>query len=60
MNCLEDATQHGRLLALKKILAEHMEEKQLDDQQLALMYAKDIALATGADIHEEESAAETV
>lgn len=31
-SCKEDATEHGRLLALKRILTDLTEEKQLDDQ----------------------------
>jgi len=31
-SCSEDATEHGRLLALKKILGELTEENALDDE----------------------------
>ena len=41
--CYEDYSEHGRLLALKDILASLTKEKKLEKDQLACLYAKDIA-----------------
>lgn len=45
--CYEDYSEHGRLLALKDILASLTEEDKLDEEQLACLYSKDIAVARG-------------
>ena len=47
--CYEDYSEHGRLLALKDILASLTEEKQLSEEQLVYMYAKDIAVKRNCD-----------
>ena len=42
--CLEDCSQHGRLLALKEILTNLNGGVKLDDAKLACLYAKDISV----------------
>ena len=39
---LEDTTSHGRLIVLKEILAELLDTRELTDDQLALIYTKDV------------------
>ena len=58
-NSREDATEHGRLLALKKSLANMTSEKVLDEKQLACLYLKDIAEAQGQDLNEMDEDAIT-
>lgn len=45
----EDATEHGRLLALKPILSSLIEEKRLADSQLAMLYMKDVCVLRDLD-----------
>ena len=51
--CLEDVKEHGRLLALKDILASLTENKQLDEEQLVCLYVKDISIVRGVTCEEE-------
>lgn len=53
MVCREDATEHGRLLALKKILGDITVDKKLEDEHLACLYLKDIATLKCADLGTE-------
>lgn len=49
----EDATEHGRLLALKPILGSLCDEKRLSDEQLALIYMKDVCVLRGLDVQDD-------
>ena len=46
-HCLEDCTQHGRLLALREILTNLNGGQRLTSQQLACLYAKDVSVCRG-------------
>ena len=54
-HCREDATEHGRLLALKKTLAGLTHEKQLDEEQIACLYIKDISRMEDRELDDEET-----
>mmetsp|Transcript_45868 Transcript_45868/g.60793 ORF Transcript_45868/g.60793 Transcript_45868/m.60793 type:complete len:164 (-) Transcript_45868:1389-1880(-) len=54
-HCREDATEHGRLLALKKILTGLTHEKALDEEQVACMYIKDLSKIQDRDVCAEET-----
>ena len=56
----EDASEHGRLLAMKEILTGLTLEKQLDESHLACMYAKDIAVLRRVGTCERETIEEIV
>ena len=52
-SAFEDSTQHGRLLALKDSLQDLTAEKQLNKEQLAHFYVKDVLEKCGG--FEEEA-----
>ena len=58
--CYEDVTEHGRLLAIKDILASLTEGNQLEEEQLVCFYAKDIAVARGVGECEKETIDELI
>lgn len=57
---MEDANEHGRLLTMKEILTSLTLEKQLDEQHLACMYAKDISVLRRVGTCEQETIEEII
>ena len=50
---LPDANRYGKLLGLKGALASYTEEGRLTDEQLSLIYLRDIMLLREIDVEEE-------
>ena len=51
----EDSRKHGRLLAMRSILGSLTEKKRLQREQLTCMYARDLVLARGQDVEDDDA-----
>ena len=53
--CAQDSRQHGRLIAMRDILSHLTEKKRLEKEQLACMYAKDLAVVRQSDVEDDDT-----